>query len=73
MSRECKSGPRTAFGRLLIGRLTVNPGPAGVVCVPAVRPLLLRATEMHGPPLAVVDVVLAVGCILYQIDSGVVT
>eukprot|EP01048_Picozoa_sp_COSAG05_P018798 COSAG05_NODE_2817_length_2609_cov_2.411952_3_plen_58_part_00 len=26
MSRECKSGEITAF---LIGRLTVNPGPAG--------------------------------------------
>ena len=26
MSRECKSGASTAF---LIGRLTVNPGPAG--------------------------------------------
>ena len=29
MSRECKRGPGSSFESFLIGRLTVNPGPAG--------------------------------------------
>ena len=30
MSRECKRVPRYSFESFLIGRLTVNPGPAGL-------------------------------------------